>query len=265
MMFTADQVRALQTLVRVWSADRFVLIGASAMRFHRGGRSRETHDLDLVLEVSLDRYPAGLQTEPGWSRHPKREHTWLAPGDVYVDVIPTGAEGGAQSVLTWPESGFQMNLAGLRLAMEQALTIEAVPGLTIRVAPFEVIALLKMVAFLDRPSERDRDLEDIAFILDEYIDADDDRRYGDEIFDLRLRSEEVSPFLLGRRLSAIVNQREREAAGRFIDLVKGVGDSTATQARMLVAAPPGWRRDPEELLVRIAAFERGFGSAVRKG
>ena len=132
-MFTADQVRALQTLVRIWSIERFVLIGASAMRWHMGERSRATHDIDLILRVSLDRYPAGLETEPGWSRHSKREHTWLAPGDVYVDIVPVGADDGAPNVLTWPESGFQMNLVGLRLALDQAVAIEAVPGLTIRV------------------------------------------------------------------------------------------------------------------------------------
>lgn len=257
-MFTADEVSALQTLIRIWSIERFALIGASAMRWHLGDRSRATHDIDLILGVSLDHYPAGLELASGWSRHPKREHTWIAPGDVYVDIVPAGADDDALNVLTWPESGFQMSLAGLRLALDQAVPIEAAPGLSIRVAPLEVIALLKMVSFLDRPYERDRDLEDIALILDEYIGAVDDRRYGDEILDLVLRYEEISPFLLGRKLAAIVNQREGEVVGRFFDLVGGVGDSTATQARMLAAAPASWHRDPEELLIRIAAFERGF-------
>jgi len=261
-MFTADQVRALQTLVRIWSIERFALIGASAMQWHLGERSRATHDIDVILGVSLDRYPAGLDSESGWSRHLKREHTWVAPGDVYVDVVPAGTDEGALNVLIWPESGFQMNLAGLRLALDQAVPIEAVPGLIIRVAPLGVIALLKMVSFLDRPHERDRDLEDIALILDEYIDAADDRRYGDEILDLMLRYEEVSPFLLGRRLATLVGQREREAVVRFCELVQGVGDSTATQARMLAAAPPGWHREPEALMLRIAAFERGLGSVA---
>jgi predicted nucleotidyltransferase len=262
-MFTADQVSALQTLIRIWSVNRFVLIGASAMRWHIGERSRTTQDIDLILGVSLQRYPAGLQTEPGWSRHPKREHTWIAPGDVYVDVLPVGAGNGDLKALTWPESGSQMNIAGLRLALEEAETIEVVPGLTLQVAPLEVIALLKMVSYLDRPQERDRDLEDIALILDEYIKAEDDRRYGDEILDLGLRYEESSPFLLGRKLAAVVNQPERDAVEEFIDLIKGVDDSAATQARMLANAPSGWHKDPEELLVRIAAFERGFSASAR--
>lgn len=260
-MFTTSEVSALQTLVRIWSMDRFALIGASAMRWHLGDRSRETRDIDLTLGVSLDRYPAGLESASGWSRHPRREHTWIAPGDVCLDIVPAGTDDDPQSVLTWPESGFRMSLAGLRLALDQAVPIEAAPGLTIRVAPLEVIALLKMVSFLDRPYERDRDLEDIALILDEYIDDADDRRYGDEILDLALRYEEVSPFLLGKRLTSIANHQESEVIGRFFDLVKGVGDSTATQARMLAAAPPNWHRDPEELLLRITAFERGLGSS----
>jgi predicted nucleotidyltransferase len=257
-MFTTNEVSALQTLVRIWSIEEFALIGATAMRLHLGDRSRVTQDIDLALGVSLDRYPAGLESVSGWSRHPTREHRWIAPGDVYVDVVPAGEEDDGLNVLPWPESGIQMSLAGMRLALEQAVPIEAAPGLRVRLAPLEVIALLKMVSFLDRPHERDRDLEDIAVILDEYIAATDDRRYGDEILELALRYEEASPFLLGRKLASMVNQREREVVGRFIDRIKGVGDSTVTQARMLAAAPSSWHRDPEELLVRIAAFQRGF-------
>ena len=257
-MFTADQVGALHTLHRVWSIEKFALIGASAIRCHLRDRSRATQDIDLVLGVSLARYPGGLDSESGWHRHPKREHRWVAPGDVLVDVIPAGADEGALTVLTWPESGFEMNLAGLRLALNQAVPIEVAPGLIIPVVPLEVIALLKMVSFLDRPHERDRDLEDVALILDEFIGSADDRRYNDEILELALSYEEISPFLLGKKLASIVNQREAEAVGRFIDLVKGVGDSTVAQARMLFAAPPGWHRKPEELLLRIGAFERGL-------
>jgi len=208
-MFSKDQALALRTLNRLWSHERFVLIGASAMRWHKAARSRETHDIDLVVALSLDRFAAGLQTEPGWSRHPKREQTWLAPGDVSVDIIPVGKVEDVADVMTWPESGFQMSLVGLRLALNRGVIVEAAPNLTIRVAPLEVIALLKMVAFLDRPHERDRDLEDIALILDEFIDGTDERRYADEILDLALKYEETSPFLLGKALAPIVNQLER--------------------------------------------------------
>lgn len=261
MIFSPEQVSALQTLARIWSTERFVLIGASAVGCFMDMRWRETRDLDLALAVMVSRYPAGLEAEPGWFRHPTLVQRWIAPGEVYVDVIPAGDEQPGTPVLRWPESGFQMNLTGMHLAFELCVAIEAAPGLTIRVAPLEVLVLLKMVGYLDRPSERERDLADIAYILDAYLADADERRYGDEILDLGLEYDEVSPFLLGKRLAAIVNEPEREAVLRFIGLLKQAGDPTATQARMLVGAPPSWRRDPEQLLLRIAAFEQGLGTA----
>ncbi len=260
MTFSPEQVSALRALARTWSTERFVLIGASALGCHMEMRWRETRDLGLALAVALDRYPAGLEAEPGWARHPTFEQRWIGPGGVYVDVIPAGDEPPQPPVLTWPESGLQMSLTGLRLAFELGVPIEAAPGLTIRVAPLEVLALLKMVGYLDRPHERERDLADIAYILDDSLSDADERRYGDEVLDLGLTYDEVSPFLLGRHLAGIVGENERKTVLRFIGLVKRAGEPTSTQARMLLGAPPSWRRDPEELLLRIAAFERGFGA-----
>lgn len=259
-MFSPGQMRALRTLGHIWSAERFVLIGASALRYWMGSRFRETQDLDLALAVTVEGYSAGLEKESEWSRHPKREQTWIAPGNVQIDVIPLGDDPNPATVLRWPQSGFEMSLAGMRLAFKFSVAIELAQDLTIRVAPLEVIALLKMVAYLDRPAERDRDLADIAYILDNYVTDLDERRYGDDVIDLGLTYDEVSPFLLGRRLAAIVDSQEREVIQRFIDLVSHAGGTHATQARMLVGAPPSWHRDPEQLFLRSNAFERGFGA-----
>jgi predicted nucleotidyltransferase len=258
MIFSPEEIGALRTLVRVWSMERFVLIGASALRCTLGMRWRVTYDLDSALAVSFDRYPAGLDKEPGWSRHPRREHTWIAPGDVEVDVIPIGEVGKPAASVTWPESGLEMTLTGIHIAFEHATTVAVAPGLAAPVAPPEVIALLKMVAYLDRPHKRDRDLQDIAWILTDFVADTDDRRFADDILDLGLHFEEVSPYLLGARLASLLSARERTVVLRFIELVKREGDPAATQARMLVNAPPSWHREPEELLSRIAAFERGL-------
>lgn len=262
MIFSPEEIGALRTLVRVWSMDRFVLIGASALRCTLGMRWRVTHDLDSALAVNLDRYPAGLDRVPGWSRHPHREHTWIAPGDVEVDVIPIGDVGKPAAKVIWPVSGFEMALTGLHIAFEHATTVAIAPGLATRVAPPEIVALLKMVAYLDRPYERERDLQDIAWILDDFIADTDDRRFADDILDLGLHFDQVSPYLLGARLASLVGARERSVVLRFLELVKRKGDPAATQARMLVNAPPSWHREPEELLSRIAAFERGLGVAT---
>lgn len=258
MNISPEEIDALRTLIRVWSIDRFVVIGASALRCSLGLRWRVTYDLDAALAVSLARYPAGLDEVPGWSRHPQREQTWIGPGDVQVDVIPIGEAGDAEHSLTWPATGFEMTLTGLHLAFEQATTITIAPRLSIRVAPPEIVALLKMVSYLDRPYERERDLQDIAWVLTDFIADTDNRRFTDEILDLEIPFDEVSPYLLGKRLSSLVSARERKLVLRFIDLVKRDEDPAATQARMIVNSPPSWHRDVRELLSRVAAFEWGF-------
>src|SRR5947207_2483968 len=124
MIFTPEQIAALRTLVQVWSGKRFVLIGASALSCTMDMRWRETRDLDAALAVTFDRYPAGLDKTPGWSRHPKREQTWIAPRGVHVDVIPIGSKRDKATILTWPESGLGMSLVGLRLAFAHAIIIK---------------------------------------------------------------------------------------------------------------------------------------------
>jgi predicted nucleotidyltransferase len=262
MNFRAPEIEALRTLVRVWAGERFVLIGASALRCTLGMRWPETYDLDAALAVSLERYPAGLDRAPGWSRHPNREHTWIAPGKAEVNVIPIGDVGRPAASVTWPLSGFEMLLTGLHLAFEHCVTLEVASGVSLQVAPPEVVAVLKMVSYMDRPYERERDLQDLAWILTDFVGDTDERRFMDDILDLGLGFDEVSPYLLGARVAALTGAPERAAVHRFIRLVGQEGDAAATQARMLVNAPPGWHRDPDELVRRIAAFERGFGGTA---
>lgn len=261
-MFSSVQVEALRTLLRLWSADRFVLIGASALGCWTDMRWRQTRDLDLALAATVEEYPAGLDREPGWSRDSRQEQRWRGPGDVLVDIIPVQRDGQSE-ILRWPVSGFEMSLAGLGLAFEKAVPVEIAQGLTVRVAPVHVIAFLKMVAFLDRPQERGRDLADVAHILDEYISDVDERRYSDEIVDLGLTYDEVSPFLLGKDLGRILNEKEKHLFTRFTEALIRTSGSTASQAQMLAVAPDAWHRDPDELLLRINALRRGAGISTQ--
>lgn len=61
-----------------------------------------------------------------------------------------------------------MSVVGFCLALERRLPIAIAPDLTIDVAPLAAVALLKMVAYQDRPHDRERDLEDIGHLLEEY-------------------------------------------------------------------------------------------------
>jgi predicted nucleotidyltransferase len=164
---------------------------------------RGTNDLDISISLSMDELPAGLDSLPGWYPHASKEHEWIGPGNVKVDLIPAGPELLAAGEVIWSRSGCRMSLLGFRLAFERAVPYEAVAGFSIAVAPLPVIALLKMSAYLDRPYDRERDLQDLGYLLEEYLGVDDQRRYDAKVIDAGVEYDHISAYLLGQDLSGL--------------------------------------------------------------
>ena len=124
------------------------------------------------------------------------------------------------------------------------------------------IAVLKIVAYLDRPHERERDLADLAHILDAYVSGDDERLFGDEVpADLELLYRPA--FLLGADLASLVNAQEHAVVTRFVSLGRGAGADT-TRSRLLRLGPTRWRlagraeEAEEELDAMLTALEAGL-------
>ena len=257
MALTDGQRETLCQLATLWEGTPFCLIGATAlacqMDFHR-----QTNDLDISVAVSLEDLSNQFRAAGGWTRHPSKEHEWRSPTGIRVDVLPATEELLAAGVVEWPESGTRMSLIGFRLAFEKAVPLEVDAGVFVPVPPAAVIALLKMVAYLDRPHERERDLEDLAFLLEEYTSEDDERRYSPDVIRAGFRFETASAFLLGCDLGDLVWSREREYVEQFILRVRDENDQSVTQGRMARLGPPSWHRDPDELLARIDAFRAGL-------
>ncbi len=252
--FSVGQVEALRHLSQFWAAEQFVLIGASALGCFLDMRWRGTADLDLTLAISLEEY-LDQTLVPGWRRDQGMEHRWYSPAGVIVDIIPAGPELLRQGEVQWPRTGHRMSLTGLRLAFGKRLPVPVAPDLTVMVAPIPVLTVLKIVAYHDRPAERERDLPDLAYIL---MDYDPEDRFSDEVFELGLSYEEAGPFLLARQISGMVNDIERVEVERFVKEASDEDDPSGVQAKLLAQGPPSWRRDPEELSRSIRAFGRGF-------
>jgi len=252
------QCQALRQLAELWSDTKFCLIGASALACQID-LPRPTDDLDISVSVSLDELAAGLPRVDGWKRNLEKEHEWLSPAGIKVDVLPAGPSLLAARELIWPGTGVRMNLTGLRLALENGITFEVEPGLWIPVAPVAVIAVLKMISYLDRPGERERDLQDLAYILDDHVSPDNERRFAPEVLDAGMGFEQASAYLLGLDLRALVNDAERKGVEDFLARVRDERHPSATQGRMARLGPPSWNQDPDELLARVEAFVLGFG------
>jgi predicted nucleotidyltransferase len=253
LAFTEAQVAAMRDLRKVWPNVPLVLVGAGGLAVHRPMHWRKTNDLDLSISLPVSEFPGGLERLPGWRRHSRQEHEFTSPEGVKIDFIPAGPQEIARRELVWP-NGFRMNLTGFRHVFTRALPLEMEPGPEIQVAPLPVIALLKMVAWLDRPAERERDLEDLAHLLDEFVEPHDEAFYGPDITSQQIEYELVSAYLLGCEIGGIANDEERSLVERFIERLLADEGTRSLMARL---GPRSWKGDAEELVPRLQAFWRG--------
>jgi len=246
---SSAQRDALKVLVDLWVDRDVVLVGAMALGFHVA-MDRGTEDLDLVVSLSIDDFPGGLAGLAGWRRHPKMEHRFFSPDGQQVDVLPAGPALLAQGYVDWEDA--RMSLVGIDLAFEHSVLRTIDSSLSVRVASAATVAIMKMRAWLDRPHERGKDLEDIVQLLRYYVTSDDDRRWADDVIALGLDYEEVSPCVVGREVGATIERRHLDHVREFVDTV-GVAQFTAAST---------WHdTDPAERA--LAAFVRGV--AVRWG
>lgn len=145
----------------------------------------------------------------------------------------------------------------MRLAFEQAIALRIATDLELRVAPIHVISVLKMIAYLDRPEARAKDLGDLAHIMYGYVGVDSDRRFSVEVPDDLTEYADVAPYLLGRDVGAVVDSEERRRISDFVATIDDQARGPGLLARMSILGPPAWR-DPDAVLERIRAFQRGM-------
>jgi len=252
-------LRALREIRDAWQHRRCVLIGASALDVRLGLRWRTTEDLDLAVDAGMDELSAKMERLSRWSR--RGVQRWRDPTGVLVDMIPAGAELLAAGELIWPQTDARMNLSGINHALELSDELQLSEGLSFPVAPVAVLALLKMISYLDRPLERGKDLEDLAYLLAEYVGPEDPRRWTDDVFEADLSYEQVDAFVLGREMRRFVDERERQLIEAFIARVRDEEDAYSTQLRM--AGRSYSPRKVAELIGRIRGLELGLGDPRR--
>ena len=248
-----EAISALLSLREAFPTQPLALIGAAALGCHIPMRWRRTADLDLVVALSIKDAAKALAGRPGWSRSSRREHEWRSPEGALIDLLPVSAQALASGVLVWPGTGNRMSVLGMRHALSSPPT-EIAEGLNISIPSVAVIALLKMVSYLDRPTERERDLNDLAHIINEYPAADDDRLFDGEVGERGLTLETALPFVLGRELAALTDSAEADAVRQFLQRVRG------PDLGRFVANGPWSAFEPERAESRLDALVLGFST-----
>lgn len=172
----------------------YYVVGASARdilleHVHGIETIRATSDIDFAVAIAsweeYERLKTSLTTTGqftlGVNAHQLKFGADVGPYS--LDLVPfDGVE--HDGAIAWPPSGeFVMNVRGYSDALHSALDVEIEPGFHIRIVSLPAMAILKVLAWNDRP-ERDNHPSDVLFVLRSYHQAGQFDRLYDEAFDL---------------------------------------------------------------------------------
>ena len=231
---------------------RVVVIGAVAVAYHVP-LGRETGDVDLVI-VAEEPEVAAILTTADWVQENATQRWRHEESASIVDVLPATPRILRDGRLRFEGGGTELCMVGFDLALSHTVLVAIEHGpLSVEVAKRPALVMLKMVAWLDRPYERTRDLGDIARILDLSLDEWDTRRWQEPF--VVLESEDQSPFFVGRELAAIVGDHHRSKVEAFFERMETEAwlAVMARGARWVGADLEGMARR------RLRAFRDGLG------
>ncbi len=145
-----------------------------------------------------------------------------------------------------------MSLVGFEHVFTRALPFSFADGVHYRVAPPPVIALLKIIAFMEDQNGRKKDLFDLTELFRRY-EAASDRIFSDDVFAAELEEiDYANAFLLGMDVGAIVADEEAGILRAFLQ-AQGISDEELLEL------------DREDMQQREASrFQQHF-RAFRKG
>jgi predicted nucleotidyltransferase len=188
----------------------FYVIGATARDIilsgiHAQHSGRKTVDLDIAIAIpDWNKYQEisdRLCQEEGFTKSTEQKQRFFYKGVYMLDIVPFGDVAKEDKYIYWPpEESFAMPVHGFIEVAKDALEITVDNLLTIRVASLPGIFILKLIAWYDRHLEHDRDAEDMAFIISNYLSLNDERAARDH-YDIYDRTP-FSNFIAGGTLIA---------------------------------------------------------------
>ncbi|RYE15391.1 MAG: hypothetical protein EOP45_18530 [Sphingobacteriaceae bacterium] len=210
----------------------FYLIGALARDVWYSKEDkvfRTTKDVDFAVLVGSQKEYEDLKAHLIAQNkfHSIRENSFvmLTPSGVQVDILPFGEI----------EIDEEIKLEGIGLAnikvngfMEvyQSGTeqVQIETGHHFKIATLPAIALLKFIAFDDRPEHRLKDARDIANILMHFFDLQTEliyEQHSDLFGEEDLNLEEIAAIVIGREIRKIIGHNEKLLI-RFQGIVTGL-------------------------------------------
>ena len=210
----------------------FYIIGATARDIilsgiHKQAPARRTADLDIAIAIKdwdkFKQISEELCKINGFSKDPEQTQRFKFRNIYEVDIVPFGEIAKADNKIYWPpEEQFAMSVAGYTEVADNTLNITIDNDLSVKVASLPGIFILKLTAFNDRKNATNKDADDLAFIIENYLSINEERAAA-EHYDI-YEAENFNTFiagatLLGRDIKSILGGNE-ETQNIFIQILE---------------------------------------------
>lgn len=242
----------------------YYLIGVSAIALEllkKGIKpSRGTKDIDFAIMIStMEQYEQLGDTlvQHGFNRV---KAPWTFYSDQYnvaIDILPFG-EIEEHDTVQFNQRYSDLHVLGFKEVLEEAERVE-IDEKIVNIPPLPGMIILKLVAWSDRPEERENDLADILRIIEHYFDHNFDEivefhndTFDDDEFDQLLISAEV----LGRKARNILLKSEVLEKRILNVLNANINDEQESKIAKDWASKKGW--EIEYALKVLAAFRKGI-------
>jgi len=196
----------------------FYVIGATArdiiMALQGGKSGRATLDLDIAMAVSSWKRFKEVQTKllqhPDIQKDHNQVQRFLYKEVLKFDIVPFGEIMQKDDKIYWPtDVTVAMSVLGFEETKNDTLVVKIDEEFEIEVASLRGIFLLKLFAWRDRNQLHDRDADDIAFIIENYLAINQERAVNDHYEQIYLNSDfnikSAGSRLLGIDVSGIIH------------------------------------------------------------
>lgn len=197
----------------------FFVIGATArdiiMELHDETSGRLTHDLDIAITINdwgqYQQIEEGIASLTNFTKDPDQKQRFKYLGKFDLDIVPYGDIMKEDNKIFWPpDEEFAMSVLGFSAVNDAALKVSIDEDIEIQIASLTGIFILKVVAWRDRNHKTNKDADDMAFILQNYLEIhrDESLEYFEEIYTEDHTILKGGATLLGIHLNNIIKNHQ---------------------------------------------------------
>ena len=200
----------------------FFVIGATAgdiiLEISGQQSGRRTQDIDIAISIDkweqFEEIANELINLENFSKDPQQQQRFLYLNKFQIDIVPFGNIMDEHDKIYWPpDQTFAMNVLGFEEAKNETVTITLDEEIQFEIVNLISIFLLKIVAWKDRHHKGNKDADDIAFIMQNYLNINDERaatEHYDDVYGIDNYTElKASASLIGIDLRELVNENPK--------------------------------------------------------